>query len=155
MNQLTYNLSDLEPILKHTLSEGGTFRFYPRGTSMLPTIKEGRDQVLLTSVPEKLEKYQIILYKRKDGTFVLHRIVKIKGDTYVMCGDNQYILETGILREQMLGLVCGIVQDGETIDPESKEQRRKAAVWVETRTLRKKLIRMRGYLWKIKRCIKR
>ena len=154
MNQLTYNLSDLEPILKRTLSEGGTFRFYPRGTSMLPTIKEGRDQVLLTSVPEKLKKYQIILYKRKDGTFVLHRIVKLKGDTYVMCGDNQYILEAGIRRDQMLGLVCGIVQDGETIDPESKEQRRKAAVWVETRTLRKKLIRVRGYLSKIKRIIK-
>lgn len=154
MNQLTYNLSDLEPILKRTLSEGGTFRFYPRGTSMLPTIKEGRDQVLLTSVPEKLKKYQIILYKRKDGTFVLHRIVRIKGDTYVMCGDNQYILEVGIRRDQMLGMVCGIVQDGETIDPESKEQRRKAAVWVETRTLRKKLIRVRGYLSKIKRIIK-
>ena len=150
MNQLTYNLSDLEPILKRTLSEGGTFRFYPRGTSMLPTIKEGRDQVLLTALPDKLKKYQIILYKRADGTFVLHRIVKIKGDTYVMCGDNQQLLEYGITREQMLAMVCGIVCEGKTIDPESGEQRRKAAFWVETRVLRKNVRHIRGCLSKIK-----
>lgn len=154
MKKKSYNLSDMEGILHKTLTAGGTFRFYPRGTSMLPTIKEGRDMVLLTSIPEKLKKYQMILYKRDNGAYVLHRIVKIEGDDYTMRGDNQFVLEPGIRREQMIAIVCGIMREEKKINPESNIQRLKAALWVESVGPRKCLLTLRSYLSKVKKCLK-
>lgn len=41
-----YQLSDMEPVIVRALAMGGTFAFYPCGTSMLPTIHEGKDQMI-------------------------------------------------------------------------------------------------------------
>ena len=38
---------------------------------MLPLLVQGRDTVVLTAATEPLEKYDIPLYRRKDGSFVL------------------------------------------------------------------------------------
>ena len=76
MERECYNLRDMEPVIRKVLAEGGVFSFYPKGTSMEPTIHQGTDQVLLKALPEKLKSYQIILYRRANGAFVLHRIVK-------------------------------------------------------------------------------
>ena len=47
------------------------------GTSMLPLLKEGRDLVELESCSqERLKKGDVVLYKKNDGTLVLHRIIK-------------------------------------------------------------------------------
>lgn len=137
MEREHYNLADMEPVIRKVLSEGGTFQFYPKGTSMEPMIHQRQDMVLLRALPEKLKKYQMILYKRKNGAFVLHRIVRIKKDSYTMRGDNQFILEPGIRREQMIGMVCSIIKPEGKIDAESFSYRVKSASWVETAFLRR------------------
>lgn len=132
MEKEKFNLAEMEPIIHKVLSEGGTFRFYPKGTSMEPMIHQGQDQVILKPLPEKLKKYQMILYKRANGAFVLHRIVKVKKDSYIMRGDNQFVSETGICREQMIGIVSKIVKPEAEIDVESFGYRIKSAIWVES-----------------------
>lgn len=152
MNKEKYPLSDMEPMIHRALSMGGTFTFYPCGTSMLPTIREGRDQVILTALPDRLRRYQIILYKRADGAYVLHRIVGIQGDSYVMRGDNQYVNEPGIRREQMIAMAGGIVQDKKVIDPNKGRARVQDILWVESAQIRRLLLRVRGRcarLWHI------
>ena len=58
-------------------------------------------------IPAK--KHDIAFYKRLDGQFVLHRVMKIKKDgTYVMCGDNQFAFEEGIVPAQIIGYVSDI-----------------------------------------------
>jgi len=44
-----FSLYDMEPIIREVLDSGGEFELAPRGTSMLPLIKEGRDTVTLVS----------------------------------------------------------------------------------------------------------
>lgn len=157
MKKQCYNLSEVEPMMQRMLAEGGTFQFYPHGTSMLPLIKEVRDQVILTAVPEKLEKYQVILYKRKNDTFVLHRIVEVKettdGEEYTMRGDHQYQNEYGIRKEQMIGMVCGIVKNGKTVDPLHGLEYAKAVLWVNTVRLRQGVFFARRCVSKIKRIL--
>lgn len=81
-------------------------RFSPRGSSMLPMLRQNVDSVVLSPLPEKLKKYDLPLYRRENGKYVLHRIVDA-GDTYTCIGDNQFAEEHGLRREQMIALVVG------------------------------------------------
>ena len=100
------SLDELMPLMLECLSAGKSFRFSPRGISMLPMLREGKDSVLLSPLPEKLRKYDIPLYRRDNGKYVLHRIVEA-GETFTCIGDNQFVYEKGIRPEQFVAVVSG------------------------------------------------
>lgn len=112
MNEkMRVNLAELLPIIEEQLNEGKEVCFSPNGVSMMPMLKAGRDSVFLSLPPEKLKKYDLPLYRRESGQFVLHRVVKVKKNgTYVMCGDNQYIREHNIKHNQIIGVVTSFVR---------------------------------------------
>ena len=113
MEQKNVKLEDAFPVIKEKLEMGGEVTFGPKGTSMLPLIVQGRDTVTLVSPPSKLKKYDLPLYRRKNGQFVLHRVVKVNKDgTYTMCGDNQFMHEPGIEHSDLIGIVKKVVHDG-------------------------------------------
>ena len=92
------------PMIRAQLQAGKTVKFKPRGISMLPMLRQDVDSVVLSPLPEKLRKYDLPLYQRDDGQYVLHRIVAV-GQTYTCVGDNQFDLEVGVRRDQMIALV--------------------------------------------------
>ena len=94
------------PLIREILDAGKSVRILPRGTSMLPMLRQGKDSVVLSPLPETLKKYDLPLYQRRDGKYILHRIVAA-GDTCTCAGDNQFVLENGIGRDQMIALVTG------------------------------------------------
>ena len=100
------------PLFLEQFQAGRSVRFSPRGVSMLPMLRQGIDSVVLSAVPEKLQKYDLPLYQRDDGKYILHRIVEA-GETYTCIGDNQFVAETGIRHDQMIALVTGFYR-GET-----------------------------------------
>ena len=100
----SYPLEAMRKLLVRVLDSGGEFELSPKGTSMLPLLQEGRDSVILVKPPAVLSVGDVVLYQRENGAYVLHRIVGIDGETYTMCGDNQYQPEPGIRREQMIAL---------------------------------------------------
>ena len=104
------SMDSLMPLIKERLAAGQTVRFSPRGISMLPMLRQGIDSVVLSPVPEKLKKYDLPLYQRKNGQYVLHRVVKA-ADTYTCIGDNQFDLETGLEHDQMIALVTSFYRD--------------------------------------------
>ena len=99
-------LDALAPLMCERLAAGQSVRFSPRGISMLPMLRQGIDSVVLSPLPETLKKYDLPLYRRDDGKYVLHRIVEV-GDTCTCIGDNQFELEAGVRRDQMIALVTG------------------------------------------------
>lgn len=107
-------LEQLLPLITEQLAEGKTVRFFPRGCSMRPLLRQGRDQVVLAPVTGELKKYDIPFYRRDDGHFVLHRIVEV-GETYTCIGDNQHELEHGIRRDQILAVAVAVVREGREI----------------------------------------
>ncbi len=101
-----YTLSDSIEVIEEILASGGEFKMYPKGKSMLPFIVEGEDAVVLVKQTDKLKKNDIAFYRRDNGQFVLHRVVKTMPDgSYVMCGDNQIYLEKGITDSQIIGVL--------------------------------------------------
>lgn len=103
-------LDTLMPLFRERLATGQKVRFSPRGMSMLPMLRPGIDTVVLSPVPETLKKYDLPLYQRQDGKYVLHRIVAVEGDTYTCMGDNQFYPEWGLTREQMIALVTAFTR---------------------------------------------
>lgn len=100
-------MSEMVGLIEEVISKDGDFRLYPRGTSMLPLIVEGKDSVILCK-PGLLSKYDIVLYQRKNGQYVLHRIVKISGNDLVLRGDNQSELEKEITADMVIAKVKGV-----------------------------------------------
>ncbi len=99
-------LTELLPVIREVLAEGGEFPLKPRGKSMLPYLREGRDAVVLSPLTEAPKRGDILLYVRANGTPILHRVVKVARDgTLSMRGDNQYFLERGIQRKQVVAVV--------------------------------------------------
>lgn len=99
-------LEQVMPLIKEQLAMGQTVKFKPRGISMLPMLRQGIDNVILSPLPNKLRKYDLPLYQRENGKYILHRVVKV-GETYTCIGDNQFELETGLRDDQMIALVTG------------------------------------------------
>ncbi len=99
-------MKDIENTLEGVFSSGGTITVYPKGTSMLPTLKEERDSVELSSVSKIIPK-GIYLYKRPNGEFALHRLLRVESDFLIFCGDNQLVLER-VEKKQLLAYVSRI-----------------------------------------------
>lgn len=105
---VSVELEDLLPIIEEKLSRGGSFRFSPKGISMLPIIRPGVDSVTISPVTGRLKKYDVSLYRRDNGQFVLHRVLAVKKNSYVMCGDNQLMPERNVYDRHIIGVVTSI-----------------------------------------------
>lgn len=138
-------LNDLWPVIEEVISSGGEFQFAPYGTSMLPLIRPGQDSVIFVA-PNNLKKTDIVLYRRLDGSFILHRIMLIQKDNYIMCGDNQRQLERDIKKEQILALVKDVYRNGDPVDTKSKEYQR----YIKSRYKQIRKSRLRLFLSRIK-----
>ncbi len=57
------------------------------GLSMYPMLRNRRDTIIIRPVDRPLRKYDIPLYKR-DGKYILHRIIRVKENEYIIRGDN-------------------------------------------------------------------
>ena len=90
------SLDEIYPAIKETLESGGTVELPITGTSMFPLLKAGRDTVII-KMADEYSVGDIIFYRRDDGHFVLHRIVGIDENGFILCGDNQTALEKGVV----------------------------------------------------------
>ena len=117
------NMESLLPFIEEAFSRGFDFQIPITGTSMNPLLYQNRDYVKIEKPVLPLKKGNIPLYRRKDGAFVLHRVVDIKDNgEYVMCGDNQFILEYGITDANIIGIAKILIIDGKEIDVETDSE---------------------------------
>ncbi len=125
-----FELKDIAPVIEEILLNGGEFRFYPRGRSMLPLIRQGIDSVLLVPLDSAVKRFDVLLYKRDNGMYVLHRVYKISDDgRYVMCGDNQIVYEIGIRKEQFIGKVSAVYRKDKELRMDSASQKFYMLLW--------------------------
>ena len=135
MTERSKRLDDLMPLIQERLAEGQSVAFFPRGISMLPLLRQGKDAVELSPLPEKLRKYDLPLYRRDDGHYVLHRVVAV-GEKYICCGDNQLVLEHGLRHDQMIALVTAVIRDGKRVEVDDFRYRLYCRILVALRPLR-------------------
>lgn len=62
------------------------------GVSMRPFLRTG-DFVYVELPGETIRKGDILLFRRPNGQYILHRVMKIRKDGYLMLGDSQLEME--------------------------------------------------------------
>lgn len=141
------HLSDYDSLIRKVLSSGGEFRLYPRGTSMLPLIRQGRDSVVLRALNRPAKAKDILFYQRRDGSYVLHRVKKITPEGMTLWGDNQIVLEHGVTDDQVIGYVARIFRDDKEVN--CCDFRYRAYLWLWCfMTIRKSILRIKQHFRK-------
>ena len=92
--------------IEEQLEKEGSWLFQTVGDSMEPMLHNRESTVQIAIGNEKLRRYDVVLYKRPAGTYVLHRIRWIRGDYLYICGDNRIGFER-VPREWVLGKMTG------------------------------------------------
>ena len=109
------------------------------GNSMCPFLHPG-DIVYLNRYTE-LEKGDIVLFTRPDGSFVLHRIYQIKKDgSYLILGDNQLLPEP-VPAERIHAIVTSVRIKEKVVTPKSLRWQCYAKLW--TRPVRRIIGKLR------------
>jgi hypothetical protein len=98
--------------IKKHIDENGEFIAIPVGTSMYPMLRNRRDSVYLVKYNgEGIKKYDLPVYIRSNGEQVMHRCMGKDENGYIMCGDNQIVLEHGVKEEQIIAVAKGFYRD--------------------------------------------
>lgn len=135
------------------LDREGKLTYTNVGVSMLPLLRQGRDLFTVTKKgPDRCKVGDVILYRRPPKAYVLHRIVQVLPDSYVLLGDNCICREYGIREEDVLGVMTGFVRNGKAHSVQELGYRAYTGLILFTTPLRilikKLLLRLRRHLRK-------
>ena len=106
---------ELIPSLLELLNDAPSVPLLISGNSMSPFLIHGRDTVYLSRITQPPKVGDMILYRRDNGRYVLHRIYAVH-ETFTMVGDAQTQLETGIRPDQMLAIVTAVCRRGKHLE---------------------------------------
>lgn len=143
MEKLNCSVYDVVDSIENLLAEDAVLPLYVSGSSMNPFLISRRDIVYLNAFKESdLSKGSIILFKRKDGSLVLHRIRKILDEGRVQVnGDAQTWCET-VNKSQILATVIEIERKG-------KRKKADSFYWNSINSLWKMLYPLRSVMMRI------
>ena len=128
------------------IKKSGTIIYTNVGDSMMPFIRQGRDVLVISRTEGRLKRYDVPLYKRDSGQYVLHRILKVRENDYVICGDNRCSREYGITDRHIIGVLTGVIRDGKEIPVTDRKYRIYVHLWCDFFPVRAFIIRVRQFL---------
>ena len=142
----------IENIETH-LREQGFYVSTTVGMSMWPMLKNRRDRIVVRSVEGvTLRKWDLPLYRRPDGKYVLHRILRVEKDHYIIRGDNTYVKEI-VPKEWVIGYVTEFYRKERHVKSTSRAYRFYAAFWHTVYPFRRALFLARRLAGKCKRAL--
>ena len=149
-NVKTLPMEALAELICLQTENGGTATLTVTGSSMMPMLHHQRDAVMLIQKAARQKKGDIILYKLGNGRYVLHRIIALKEDGYICCGDNQTLREQ-VSHSQVLAVVSGFHRKGKHYTVDAPGYRLYTALWVDLFFLRRPYIKLRRSLGRLRK----
>ena len=112
---------------------------YLDGVSMEPLIRYMKDPVTIVPVNRKLIPGDVVLFRRPDGKFVLHRLYRLfesekKAQTW---GDNCARPDPIMPLSSVVGIAVSFNKNGKQYNLDSDEQRQKGLSWLNSKYRRK------------------
>ena len=87
------NYEFADTAVESELRDSGVYISVTKGTSMRPLFKTNRDVVMLKKLEKEPVKYDVVLYRDAVGKYLLHRIIRITPDSFIIRGDNTFLRE--------------------------------------------------------------
>lgn len=136
------------------LAKNGKLIYTNKGDSMMPLIKQDRDLLIIEPVHGRLKKYDVPLYKRDSGQYVLHRILKVRKNDYVICGDNRWVKEYGIRDRHIIGVLTAVVRNGKEISVNDWKYKLYVHLWCDFFPVRELVLKAKAFPRWLKRKVK-
>ncbi|MBQ8583751.1 MAG: S24/S26 family peptidase [Clostridia bacterium] len=127
------------------LAEHGKIIYTNVGTSMMPLLREHRDVMIIERPTGRLKKYDVPLYKTPSGKYILHRILKVRENDYVICGDHCTRREYGITDEHIIGVLTGVIRDGKTIRMDDFSYKLYYHLWCDLFYIRVAILKVKSF----------
>ena len=140
---MSNELVNFEELLKRD----GSFLYTFKGVSMKPLLNQGKDVVIISSIDRPIKKLDIVLYKVGER-YVLHRVIKIKKDHYVIRGDNTY-REEFIPKDKVFGILTSYYKNDKLKKVNTKGAILLYYLWLTTYPLRWLLVKTKRLLRRI------
>lgn len=120
------------------------------GGSMSPFLIGGRDMVYLSRVDRPIRRGDALLYQRRNGSYVFHRVFRVTEQGYTMVGDAQTVLEPGIGPEQIIAIMTGAERKGKYLGPGSFWWEFFEKVWIRLIPVRRPLLAAYALLYRLR-----
>lgn len=131
------------------LQQGKRVTMRTKGRSMVPFIVGERDQVVL-QLPMMLAVGDIVLARVPNKGYVLHRIIRLKGDYVRLMGDGNVSVTETCRTCEVCGVVTEIIRNGRVVYCASEAERWKVKLWLFLKPVRRYILgigRRLGLKW--------
>jgi len=125
------DMDELGPFIEESVKAGKKVKLTVTGDSMYPLFKSRVDTVVL-DIPKnkKPGKYDIVFYKRDNGRYILHRILKEKNGAFVIAGDNEVKKEYPVRYDQIIAKVVSFERKGKSHSADELFYKLYQFIWV-------------------------
>ena len=138
--------------IEQVIASEGKYVCTTSGVSMKPLFADRRDTVIILPANGRLKKYDVPLYRRGD-VYVLHRIIKVLPESYVICGDNCESYEYGISDGDIIGRLHAFYRKDKYYTVDNFFYKLYSVCVVKTFSIRMLFRKLRRFLAKIYRKI--
>jgi len=124
-----YSINDIIPVIEECIANGTNIRIAVSGISMTPILHNLKDSVVL-SRPDNIKKYDIVLHRRENGQYIMHRIIKKKKDILTIAGDFETEKEHPVHESAVIAKVTAFCRNGKDYTPQDFIIRLYSVIWV-------------------------
>ena len=113
------------------IKSGRSVKFRVKGNSMMPLLRNGKDEVVVGPYDkEELKLFDVILFRQTDR-YVLHRIIQKRGSRYLMQGDGVCRFYEECEDTDIIGVVRRVCRpSGKKIETDSACWRLESRLWL-------------------------
>lgn len=119
------------------------------GVSMQPLIRKGVDTVTIIPLARPLKPGDIVLFRRMDGAYVVHRVRRMLTHKIVTLGDNCWCEDAPIDPACVLGLASHMQRNGRTISLDNALSRALGRCWMGCHKIRMGYRRLRALVFRL------
>lgn len=130
------------------IADGLSVRIRMRGHSMRPLLREDRDIVVLQRCDvSQLQRGDIVLFRYR-GQHILHRILHVEADRFVLGGDGNYRTRESCSSGEIIARAVQVIRrSGRTVNCDSARWRLQSGLWLGTpEWLRRQMLRVLWHL---------
>lgn len=131
------------------LQTEGRFLSVTKGVSMRPMLKSGRDVIVVVPKTQRLKPLDVALYRRGDA-YVLHRVISVIENGYIIRGDNTYSDEI-VPEKDVFGVLTEYFSKGRTVSVTDEKYKKYSQKIVKNYKKRKARF---DFIFKVKKFIK-
>lgn len=150
----------IEPTVEYmrfedVLEKEGVLIYTNVGYSMMPLLRQRKDIIeIRKKAPGRCKKYDVVLYKAGDR-YILHRILKVLPDKYIIAGDHNTFLDPPVTDDMILGVLTRVIRNGKSITPDNIWYKLYMHLWCDAYPVRMFLLKAKWFIYRCLRFIKR